>query len=88
MATVHAIVQARNRLPCRSRGNDPGTVQIVSPLPYDPAHDRALELIRPKEPILMSNDHPALCLDAFLGHKRYHSGDAISSRDQVFPGFV
>jgi hypothetical protein len=88
MATVHAVLQARNRLPCRPRGNDSGTIQIVSPLPHDPAHDRPFVLVRSKEPILTSNDHPALYLDAFLGHKRDQSGDAISSRDQVFPGFV
>jgi hypothetical protein len=88
MATVHAVLQARNRLSCRPRGNDSGTVQTVSPLPYDPAHDRPFVLIRSKEPVLTSNDHPAPYLDAFLGHSRDQPSDAISSRDQVFPGFV
>jgi hypothetical protein len=88
MATVHAILQARNHLSCRSRGNDSGTIQIVSPLPYNPAHARPFALVRSKEPVPTSNDMPALYLDAFLGHKRDQSGDAISSRDQVFPGLV
>ena len=88
MARVHAVLQARNHLSCRSRGNDSGTIQTVSPLPYNPAHDLPFALIWSKEPIPASNDLPALYLDAFLGHKRDQSSDAISSRDQVFPGFV
>ena len=88
MATVYAVPQARNHLSCRSRGNDSGTVHIVSPLPYNPAHARSFAHIRSKKPIPTSNDLPALHLDAFLGHKRDHSSDAISYRDQVFPGFV
>ncbi len=88
MATIHAIPQARNHLSCRSRGDDSGTIQIVSSLPYNPAHARTFALIRSKQPVPTSNDQPALYLDAFLGYKRDRSNDAISSRDQVFPGFV
>jgi hypothetical protein len=88
MATVQAVLQTRNRLSCRSRGNNSGTIQIVSPLPYDPAHGRTFALIRSKEPIPTSNNLPDLYLDALLGHTRDQSSDAISSRDQVFPGFV
>jgi hypothetical protein len=88
MATVHAVLQARNNLPCRSRGNDTATIQVVSPLPYNPAHARPFALIRSKKSVPTSNDLPALYLDAFLGHKRDQSCDAISYRDQVFPGFV
>ena len=88
MATIHAVLQARNHLSCRSRGNDTATIQIVSPLPYNPAHARPFALIRSKEPIPTSDDLPALYLDAFLGHKGDQSSDAISYRGQVFPGFV
>ena len=88
MATVHAVLQARNCLSCRSCGDDSGTIQIDSPLPYGPTHARPSVLIRSKEPISTSNDLPALYLDAFLGHTRDQSSNAVSSRDQVFPGFV
>jgi hypothetical protein len=88
MATVHAVPQARNHLSCRSRGNDSGAIHIVSPLPHNPAHARSFALIRSKEPIPTSDDLSALYLDAFLGHKRDQSSDALSYRDQVFPGFV
>lgn len=88
MAAVHASLQARNHLSSCSGGNESGTIQIVSPMPYDPAHDRPFVLIRSKEPIPTSNDLPVVYLDAFLGHKRDQPSDAISPRDQVFPGFV
>jgi hypothetical protein len=88
MAAVHASLQERNHLSSCSGGNESGTIQIISPMPYDPAHYRPFVLIRAKEPIPTSNDHPAVYLDAFLGHKRDQSSDTISPRDQVFPGFV
>jgi hypothetical protein len=88
MAAVQAILQARNHLPCRSRGDDAGTIQIDSSLPHNPAHVQPLAIILSKKPTPISNDQPGLYLDAFLGHKRDPSGNTKSSRDQVFSGSV
>jgi hypothetical protein len=88
MAPVQAILQARNHLSRRSRGDDAGTIQIDSSLPHNLAHVQPLAIIQSKKPTPTYNDRPSLCLDAFLEYKRVPSNDSISSRDQVFPGFA